>query len=61
MSINPAAETARADDGTDRVLPRRARGWLLVLAVVAVIALSLGVAVTVNATVGIRVDTPAGR
>lgn len=61
MSLPPAADAARVVPLADRALTRRARGLLLLAAAIAVVALSLGVTVAVNATVGIRVDTPAGR
>jgi hypothetical protein len=61
VSLRPAADAARALPVADRALTRRARGLLLLAAAIAVVALSLGVAVAVDATVGIRVDTPAGR
>ncbi len=61
MSLPPAADAAPIVPLVDRALTRRARALLLLAAAIAVVALSLGVTIAVNATVGIRVDTPAGR
>ncbi len=60
MSLPPAADAARVAPLADRALSRRARGLLLLVAVATVVALSLGMTLAVDATVGIRVDTPAG-
>ena len=61
MSLPPAADAARVVPLADRALTRRARALLLLAAAIAVVALSLGMTAAVNATVGIRVDAPAGR